>query len=119
MVDKLSEIPAPPDDAVFSIVKLERVSMPHAYCITSRHVVEASDNFGGRLTERAIETIERKGGHCGMKGCRLPYSQHKSPLTLFIKVPQNKDLNAVPGLHAYLLKVKELGLGIEGFAFPT
>jgi hypothetical protein len=115
----LSDLPALQEDAVFSLQKIEKVSLPHPYCIGTKHVVYASDNYSGRLGEDAIRDAEKHGAHCEMKGCNLSYDEHESPLTLFIRVPQNKDLNTIPGLHAYLLAVKEANLGIEGFAFPT
>jgi hypothetical protein len=116
----LKDLTAPPDGSAFRLLKVERLTMPHPYCITPRHVAEASDNFGGMLNEAAIESAEKHGAHCGTQGCRLAYGQHETSVTLFIGVPQNGDLNAVPGLHRYLLSIKEraVQLGISGFAFP-
>jgi len=119
----LEALPKPPEGAVFSAVKVEPVSLPHPYCIGTRHVVEAADHFSGRLGAEAIESAERKGARCGMPGCNLKYAGHEQMLTMFIAVPpqHQRDLNACPGLHAYLLSIKEQAqaLGVQGFAFPT
>lgn len=117
----IADFPTPPPDAVFELQKVETVSLPHPYCITPKHVGVAADQFAGILGEAALEAAEKQGARCGMRDCHLPYSKHESVKTLFIKVPNRpKDLNDVPGLHAYLLSIKEQaeGLGITGFAFP-
>lgn len=117
----LDQLPPVPDGSPFRLEKVERVGMPHPYCITPKHVAHASDHFGGMLTADAIRDAEKHGARCDICRVRrltLSFDEHENPLTLFISVPQNKDLNAVPGLHAYLLQVKNAGLGLEGFAFP-
>jgi hypothetical protein len=116
---QISDLPALPSGAKFSLQKIEKISMPHPYCIGTKHVVVASDHWSGRLGEDAIRDAEKRGAHCYMQGCNLPYDEHENLLTLFIRVPQNKDLNSIPGLNAYLLAIKEANIGIEGFAFPT
>ncbi len=125
----LVQIPAPPQDSVFSLSKVDKVSMPHPYCIGAKHVQVAADQFGGMLGEAAIEAAEKQGVYCDI--CKklnrkrgtpiLKYHEHENNLTLFITVPQNKDLNAIPGLHEYLLGIKDkaVELGIQGFAFLT
>lgn len=126
----LAKFSVPPEGSVFSLSKVEKVTHPHPYCITPKHVAVASEYYGGILGEAAIAGAEARGAVC--ETCRdrvrngrqpgiLPYSSHVTDTALFIEVPQNKDLNAVPGLHAYLLSVKELAesLGVTGFAFPT
>jgi len=113
----ISSIPAPPAGASFHLKKIERISIPHPFVIGPRHVTFASDHRSGRLTKEAIKA---SGAPCEWKGCRLGIDEHESQVTLFISVPQNDDLNAVDGLHAYLLSVKDrcVELGIDGFAFP-
>jgi len=113
-------LPRPPAGSSFSLVKVETVCLPHPYMIGSRHVGHAADHFGGRLGKEAIADAERKGIYCEWRGCQLSYDKHESQMTAFIEVGQNRDLNAVPGLHAYLLSIKEQAtqLGIDGFAFP-
>jgi len=112
-------LPSPPDGSSFSLKKLEIISVPRPYVITPKHVSYASDHCSGMLTE---EAIAMSGARCGWEGCRLSLPEHELMRTLFVCVPQNKDLNAVPGLGAYLQSVKALSLehgwGIDGFAFP-
>src|SRR5579863_6173438 len=116
------QIPAPATDSVFKTEKVVKVSLPHPYCIIPKHVAVAADDFGGMLGESAIEAAERMGVRCGMNGCNLPYRKHESQVTLVIVVPVgSRDLNAVPGLHKYLLSIKDKAteLGVRGFAFPS
>jgi hypothetical protein len=115
------KIPNPPQDSVFRLSKVDTVTFPHPYCITPKHL-ELSDSH--ILDAASITHAESRGAKCDIcnKNGReiLPYSEHRNETTLFIKVPQNKDLNAVEGLHAYLLSIKNIctELGITGFAFP-
>lgn len=121
----ISDLPQPAAGVTFSLVKVETISMPHPYCITPRHVAWASDHFGGLLSTDAIRDAEKHGARCDIcaKSGRgiLTVDQHENAVTLFIRVPQNRDLNAIPGLHSYLFnnKAQFVKLGIEGFAFPT
>jgi len=120
--DLLKEIPPVPEGATFTIQKIEKVTMPHPYCITSKHVVVASDHHSGILNEAAIEDAEKRGAHCGMRGCRIPYAEHVTSLTLFVAVPDNNgDLNKITGLGQYLCSIKPTleRLKIEGIAFPN
>jgi len=123
----LSEVPPVPEGAAFKLVKLEKVPMPHPYCVTGKHVAIASDEFSGILSEAAIRAAETRGVWCdicvkqvetGKRRQPLSHAEHESPLTLFVAVPQSDDLNAVPGLVTYLNAVKAANLGVEGFAFP-
>lgn len=115
-------LPAVPEGAPFKVLKCETVGIPHPYCITPKHVAWASDHCGGMLGAAAIREAEEKAG-ASCEICRkqgggiLKYDDHESPLTLFVAVPHH-DLNAIPGLHAYLMAVKAAGLGVQGFAFP-
>lgn len=114
---------------MFSLLKIEKVSIPHPYCITPKHIAVAADDFGGMLGEAAIEAAERKGAVCDI--CRerarrdgsriLTYGEHENNVTLFVKVPQNRDLNAIEGLNKYLFDNKQtfVDAGIQGFAFPS
>lgn len=119
----LEDMPAVPENADFSLAKVEKLSLPHPYCITPRHVAWASDHYGGMLSEDAICDAEKHGARCEIckvNNLNLSYHEHKTNVTLFIKVPQNTDLNAIAGLHTYLYKNKPEfeKLGIQGFAFP-
>jgi hypothetical protein len=123
-----NQIPLPPDGAVFSLIKVEKISIPHPFVIMPGHVAFAAKHCGGMLSADAIYrsgvkcgwgTANRRGGY--NERCQLSVHDHKSQLTLFIRVPQNRDLNAVEGLHPYLLSIKDkaTSLGVEGFAFPS
>jgi len=126
---QLADLPQPPDGACFSLQKIETRGIPHPYCITTGHVVMASDHYNGMLGEEAIEAAERAGTYCDI--CRqlakdrgeriLTYAEHESLKMLFIKVPHNTKLKSVEGLEAYLCGNKSTfeALGIQGFAFPT
>ncbi len=123
-LDKMfADLPQPPKSAVFRLSQVKQVFLPHPYCIGTKHVVVASDHFGGMLTEDTIRDAEKRGAKCSTcrRGEVLPYDEHESQVALYIEVPQNRDLNAVSGLHAYLLSIKEQATksGIEGFAFPV
>ncbi|MDP2217152.1 MAG: hypothetical protein Q8J68_07705 [Methanolobus sp.] len=126
--DELNQIPKPEVPHI-RVKEIREISIPHPYCITPKHISHASDHYHGILGEAAIIDAEKHGAKCDI--CRkinkkhgkpiLPFSEHIAQKTLFIEVPQNKDLNAVEGLHAYLLKIKPIAesLKIDGFAFPT
>lgn len=95
---------------------------PHPYCVGTRHVVFASDNFGGILGESAIEAAENAGIYCDTcrkAGQKLSYSEHKSDKVMFIKVSGEEDLEDVLGLKEYLFELKPIceANGIDGFAF--
>jgi hypothetical protein len=139
---KLSELPQPPASSSFGLVEIKVVSMPHPYCITPGHVAYAADHYSGMLSKDAIREAEKTGACCDTcrknaireaektgayyDTCRksgngiLSIDEHTDSLTLFIRVPQNKDLNAIAGLHTYLYSNKAafVAMGIEGFAFP-
>jgi len=119
----LADFPALDEGVPFKLVKIETITQPHPYCITPKHIEHCRT---GILNETEIEYAESMGAKCdicreevqrGKRGSILPFSGHENLKALFIGVPQNEDLNSVPGLNSYLLKVKELGL-VDGFAFP-
>jgi len=115
--ERYSQLPLPPEGSGFKLKDVDTIAVPHPFMITPTHVAYASKH-GGVLDEH---NITYSGGRCGMKNCQLKFSEHKSQVTASIEVPQNRDLNAVEGLHAYLLSIKDkaVELGIEGFAFPV
>lgn len=107
----LAELPRPDNTALFTFAGIKRHSIPHPYCITSAHVVEASEHYCGRLGTDAIRAAEKKGVRCGMEGCRLTVDEHRSvPLVVVAIKGSTKpgNLNDVPGLHTYLLACKEI-----------
>jgi len=131
--DKISElieeIPKPDADLPFSLSHVEKILIPHPYCITPRHVEYASDHFGGILSEEAIREAEREvDAVCGicLKQFRehlipkiLPYDEHKEQVVLFISVPDNDELEKLDGLQEYLVAIKPKleELHIDGVAF--
>lgn len=121
----IETLPQPPKGAVFSFQKVKTVVMPHPYCVTPRHVEYASKHYGGILSKDAIREAEKHGARCDtcyhQQTGILSVDEHEEQNTLFILVPQNKDLNAVAGLHAFLFENKQtfIDAGIDGFAFPT
>jgi hypothetical protein len=119
--EKLKALPAAPESAPFKLAQITSVNhKPHPYVIGSRHVVHASDNFGGMLGESAIEHGERKGIHCAHPGCTTAFKNHTSDLVCFIEVSREyPELKNVPGLQEYLKSIadKATELHIDGFAF--
>lgn len=109
----LDKIPKP-EISNIRLLKVEKISIPHPYCIGSKHVEFASVHFNGMLGEEAIEEGEKQGIVCNI--CKnlnkkegrivLSYKEHKTYNTLFIEVSNNKDLNNINGLHEYLLSIK-------------
>jgi len=126
--DELNQIPSPNEPHI-KVKGIRNITLPHPYCITTKHVAYASDHYHGILGKDAIIDAEKHGAKCDI--CRKANKKHGSPIlafdehitqkTLFIEVPQNSDLNRVEGLHAYLLRIKPIAddLHIDGFAFPT
>ncbi|RKY95029.1 MAG: hypothetical protein DRQ01_00830 [Ignavibacteriae bacterium] len=78
----------------------DTIGVPHLYCISSKHVVNAADNFGGMLGDAALQDCESKGIYCAMQGCQLSYKEHETALVINCK---NKDNNL---LKEYLLSIK-------------
>lgn len=98
----------------------DSIGVPHPYCITNKHVVHASDNYGGMLGEGAIKSLEEKKGKpcCGVKGCNLYYHEHGQALLIAFK--SSKTLEELkPELNDYLLSIKEMAEADNyiGFAF--
>jgi hypothetical protein len=95
------------------------IGVPHPYCIGVKHVAWAAHHHNGMLGSTAIEDAERNGKnvHCGMKGCKLKYAEHKQALLVAVK--DTRDLNDIPELKAYILSIKERTEkdGFVGFAF--
>ena len=104
---------------------IDTVGVPHPYCITPKHVAHASDHFHGMLGIEAVESAEKAGAVCDIckQGKRkhgqpiLPYAEHKQ--ALLVEVNDERDLNKIPELHAYLLGIKAQAEadGYVGFAF--
>jgi len=126
---EIDEIPKPSIKGVL-LIEIKTISMVgHLYCVTPKHITHAANRFSGILGEDAIRDAERHGASCDI--CRinsksapypkiLSFDEHTKAKTLFIGVPQNKDLNKIDGLVTYLNEIKPIcqKLNIEGFAFP-
>ena len=120
----INKIPAPKTEGI-KLLKVENIFVPHPYCITPRHLTGRSIY----LNEDTIRDAEKNNNAvcdiCGklVKAGKqkeiMLFDEHQKALTLFIEVPDNKDLNSVPGLNEYLLKIKPdlLKLKIDGIAF--
>jgi len=95
----------------------DTIGVPHPYCVGTKHVVHASENYNGILNERSIESAEKNGARCEVKGCELSYAEHKTGLLIAVK--DSRELNDIPELQDYLLSIKDMAEmdGIVGFAF--
>jgi len=86
----------------------DTIGVPHPYCIGSRHVAHAADHFSGMLGKPAIESAEKHGIKCGVKGCNLSYAEHETALLICCKKEIKIDENTVnPELHEWLMKIKD------------
>lgn len=118
-------LPKPPANVTFTLVHVMTHVDPHPYCVTTGHVVEAAEHFGGMLSEKAIESAEKKGVRCDT--CRREsnysrtYREHESMLIALLAVPDNSTpaLQTLPGLKDYLLSAKDAAekAGVAGFGF--
>ena len=97
---------------------IDTIGVPHAYCITPRHVTYASDHNGGMLTKQSIIEAEEHGAKCGICKGKLKYEQHEQALLVSCKRSWTEDLFRNE-LQSYLLTLKEQVEqdGFAGFAF--
>lgn len=105
-----AKIPPPPPGAVFKLTKVDTVVLPHPFTITAKHLANSDGGF-----------LNPDAAPCGYPGgCNLKPAEHEQQVTAFIRVPQNRDLNAVAGLNEYLNSIKDAATaaGVQGFAFP-
>ena len=66
---------------------------PHPFTIGPKHVVDAADNYGGRL---GLETIRRIP--CAAPYCQLHADKHYQDIVLFLQLTRdvtNKEVNDV------------------------
>ena len=96
---------------------IDTIGMPHPYCITSEHVVYASDHCSGMLGKDAIIEAEKTGAKCGICKGKLKYDEHKT--ALLVQVDDKRELKDIPEIQKYLLECKPLceADGFEGFSF--
>ena len=57
---------------------IDTIAVPHPYCLTPKHVVEAADNFGGIMGEAAMQSADDKGIYC--YSCRTNNRRHGDPI---------------------------------------
>jgi hypothetical protein len=132
----LEEYQAALNGGLFIVDRVYEESDPHPYCITSSHVVHASDHFSGVLGNEAIKSLEKSRGRgcCGMyvgpdgkfsngkrygyERCTLRYDEHVTKKILFVKL--TRDLSNIEAA-SELFKIKELlgQKGYEGVGFPN
>ena len=107
---------------------INKIGVPHSYCLTPRHISVASDEFGGMLTESVIRSAEEEGAVCdicknlvreGKQDNILSFDEHKQALVVECKKDVKTDKEAQKEINEWLLKNKNLALknNIEGFAF--
>lgn len=99
---------------------VDKIGVPHPYCITPRHIAVASDDHSGILCEAAIEDAEKKGACCGICRGQLRYKEHEQALLVECRAElKDAEGKASPELHAYLLRIKEQAEREKyaGFAF--
>lgn len=100
---------------------IDTISIPHPFCITSKHVKHAADNFGGILSEEAMQDYDKRNPNkksCGIGGCDLKYAKHETALVILIKTGQ--DLKTLEKeLKEYLLECNPICIkdGYAGYAF--
>jgi hypothetical protein len=119
----IEKIPAPRGEHI-KLQKVEKIHVPHLYCITPKHLTGKSMYLNhetirdAEKNNGAVCDICRKLVKMGRQERVLTVDEHREELTIFLEVPAG-DLEAIPGLKEYLLKIKPilLELGIGGVAF--
>lgn len=98
---------------------VDKIGVPHPYCITPRHIKVASNDHGGILSEAAIEDAEEKGACCGICRGQLRYKEHEQALLVGCRAElKDAEGKTNPELHAYLLRIKKSAREkYAGFAF--
>jgi len=104
---------------------IDTIGVPHPYCITPKHVQYAADFYSGLLGTEAIKEAEKHGATCNIckvankkNGAKiLSLEEHET--ALLIEVNDPRDLNDIPELKEYLLKIKKRAEEdkFAGFAF--
>ena len=89
MNDKIKDYPSTEHCKV-----IDTIGVPHAYCIGSKLVAFASDNYNGMLGEEAIIAAEKVGITCEVKGCTLTYEQHEQALLIECNTVDNEVIQS-------------------------
>lgn len=116
MNEKLKKYPKSKNENFY--VK-DKISVPHPYTITVKHIAFASDNYRGILGEEAIREGEKNNIKCGHKNCKLSFSEHEQALLIACKKDFNSDDEAKKEIKQYLLSIKGIceNDGFAGFSF--
>lgn len=90
---------------------------PHPYTIGPKHIVFASDRYGGMLGEDAIKEGEKQGKcKCAHPQCNTPYESHTSDQVCFLQFTRDTTGDEVNVVLKKL--VDDLGPKfVDGFAF--
>lgn len=100
---------------------VDDIGVPHHYCIGTRHVAHAADNYNGMLGDSSIRDGEKEGIVCEACKGKLSYDEHKQALLVKcsddFEDKTNEDLRNE--LQEYLVDIKEEAekSGYSGFAF--
>jgi hypothetical protein len=110
--DKLTEKWSPLVGDPFKLYSVGRCNFkPHPFTIGPRHVVEASEHYGGILGKEVLEKIP-----CAVSGCGRSHSAHTSDLVIFLEIIRdcaNKDAAHV----LFEMKKAMEADGIDGVCF--
>ena len=112
MDDIPEKLQAYPKTKKFRVI--DTLGVPHPFCITPKHM-QSGSMYLGEIETKEVESNGRPS--CGMKGYNLMYDEHEQ--ALLVEVKDDRDLNKIPSLHKYLLKIKDRATkdGFVGFAF--
>ena len=91
------------------------ITLPHPYCITSKHI----EHSNGILDEASIARAEKLGASCGVPDCILPEAAHvESALSIACYADPELPEDSAE-FHAYLQTLAELfdSTLIENFGF--
>jgi hypothetical protein len=94
---------------IFKGIRDVNYSQGHPFTIGSKHVVHASNKFGGMLGEEAIHNLEKNSGpSCAHPGCNAYYDDHKTDKGLFLQLLRNlENKEAADTLYQLRLRVLE------------
>ena len=101
---------------VIRILNVDHVNYdPHIFCLTPAHI-NHSQKYGGRISEECIIDAEKNGIFCGVDGCILPYSEHKSDCVAFVQLLRTCTKSDIEEI-LYKITVNLPDGFIDGFAF--
>lgn len=120
LIDKIPK----PEKKHIKLLKVEKVIIPHPYCITPRHLTGKSMYLNSETirdaenTNKAVCDICKNLVRNRKQDKILSFDEHTEEKALFLEVPKG-DLNKIKGLGKYLTKIKPVltQLKISGVAF--